>query len=229
MGKTLKSLTTFKNNAVTELAKKLIDKWKKLIKQSPKEKPSSPKGNNGKSAQQESSSITIIDKSIAGYRNNVKTMIFEALIDNIPADQHQKAKEIVIALEMKMYELLKEGVKYFNRGKALASNILDVKNKDFKLSILNGKLTPHRLVTMDVKEMLNQDLKTERAQTEKAMFESLRSDWQDEHAQVAEGMYTCESCKGKRTTSKEIQMRSADEPMTLFIRCVDCGNEWRIG
>lgn len=212
---------------MTELAKQLIDKWKKLIKSKPEKSSSS----NGKSAQQESasSSITVIDKNIASYRNNVKSMIFEALIEDLPNDQHQKAKEIVVAIETKMNEELKEGVKYINRGKALASNISDEKNKEFKMNILNGKLTPHQLVSMDVKEMLNQEIKTERAQTEKVMFESLRIDWQDEHTQVAEGMYTCESCKGKRTTSIEIQMRSADEPMTIFIRCVDCGNEWKIG
>ena len=56
----------------------------------------------------------------------------------------------------------------------------------------------------------------ERAQVEKDMFNSLRSDWNDEHAPVFTGMYTCEKCNGRRTSSKEIQMRSADEPMTIF-------------
>ena len=42
-------------------------------------------------------------------------------------------------------------------------------------------------------------------------------------------MYTCFKCKGKRVTTQEIQMRSADEPMTVFVTCVECGNNWRIG
>ena len=68
---------------------------------------------------------------------------------------------------------------------------------------------------MDVKKMASTELQTKRQLSEKDSFNSIRSDWMDLHAPVGVGMHTCEKCKGQRTNSKEIQLRGADEPMTL--------------
>ena len=38
--------------------------------------------------------------------------------------------------------------------------------------------------------------------------------------------YTCK-CKSKKCTYYQLQTRSADEPMTTFVTCLDCGNRWR--
>ena len=48
---------------------------------------------------------------------------------------------------------------------------------------------------------------------------------------IMEGIYTCFKCGGKHTHSYEIQMRSSDEPATVFIECVNpkCRNKWKIG
>jgi len=39
--------------------------------------------------------------------------------------------------------------------------------------------------------------------------------------------FTCRKCKSKRCTYMTIQVRSADEPMTIFVTCLDCGNRWK--
>lgn len=41
------------------------------------------------------------------------------------------------------------------------------------------------------------------------------------------GMFKCKRCHKDRTRYWEMQTRSADEPMTIFIRCLNCGKEWR--
>jgi DNA-directed RNA polymerase subunit M/transcription elongation factor TFIIS len=43
----------------------------------------------------------------------------------------------------------------------------------------------------------------------------------------AGGEYTCRKCKGNKTTHYSMQTRSADEPMTVFVGCLTCGNRWR--
>lgn len=40
-------------------------------------------------------------------------------------------------------------------------------------------------------------------------------------------VYTCYKCKGKRCSLIELQLRSADEPMTKIITCLDCYNVMR--
>lgn len=41
--------------------------------------------------------------------------------------------------------------------------------------------------------------------------------------------FRCSKCKKRECVYQELQVRSADEPMTLFITCLNCGNKWRVG
>ena len=43
-------------------------------------------------------------------------------------------------------------------------------------------------------------------------------------ATVQEG---CRECGHKKAYFMEIQIRSADEPMTIFFRCVNCAYQWK--
>ena len=40
--------------------------------------------------------------------------------------------------------------------------------------------------------------------------------------------FTCKRCKSKKCTYYEMQTRSADEPVTVFITCLDCDKKWKI-
>jgi DNA-directed RNA polymerase subunit M/transcription elongation factor TFIIS len=42
----------------------------------------------------------------------------------------------------------------------------------------------------------------------------------------ATDMFKCGKCKKRECTYYEYQTRSADEPMTQFIRCLNCNNRW---
>ena len=35
------------------------------------------------------------------------------------------------------------------------------------------------------------------------------------------------NCRARKATYKEVQIRSADEPMTIFLCCLVCGKRWR--
>lgn len=60
----------------------------------------------------------------------------------------------------------------------------------------------------------------------------------EEPPKVIPGIHVCGKCvhnkdkkddpdRGRRTTYYELQTRSQDEPMTQFIRCLDCGFNWK--
>jgi DNA-directed RNA polymerase subunit M/transcription elongation factor TFIIS len=44
---------------------------------------------------------------------------------------------------------------------------------------------------------------------------------------MATEMFKCSRCGKRQCTYYEMQTRSADEPMTQFIRCLNCGKQWR--
>jgi DNA-directed RNA polymerase subunit M/transcription elongation factor TFIIS len=42
-----------------------------------------------------------------------------------------------------------------------------------------------------------------------------------------EGLFKCGKCKSSKTSYYQMQTRSADEPMTSYITCKNCGNRWK--
>lgn len=52
---------------------------------------------------------------------------------------------------------------------------------------------------------------------------------QEESAEnCADGMYQCGKCHKRKTIFTEMQTRSADEPMTVFLTCLVCHHRWRM-
>ena len=39
--------------------------------------------------------------------------------------------------------------------------------------------------------------------------------------------FKCRKCGERKTNYYQVQTRSADEPMTTFVTCLNCGNHWR--
>ena len=50
----------------------------------------------------------------------------------------------------------------------------------------------------------------------------------DKKVGASTAMFTCSRCKSKNCTYYEMQTRSADEPATIFITCLNCDKHWRI-
>ena len=48
-------------------------------------------------------------------------------------------------------------------------------------------------------------------------------------ANVAKTDAVCPACEHNKAYYKEIQIRSADEPSTIFYKCCECEHEWRDG
>jgi DNA-directed RNA polymerase subunit M/transcription elongation factor TFIIS len=50
----------------------------------------------------------------------------------------------------------------------------------------------------------------------------------DEKPVAMTNEFKCSKCKKRECIYQELQVRSADEPMTLFITCLNCGHKWKI-
>jgi transcription elongation factor S-II len=49
----------------------------------------------------------------------------------------------------------------------------------------------------------------------------------DTQIEAATDTFTCRKCKSNKCTYYQMQTRSADEPMTSFVSCIDCGARWK--
>lgn len=63
------------------------------------------------------------------------------------------------------------------------------------------------------------DLKDQQFRREKKVLEG--------NLAMATDRFKCSVCKKKMCSYYELQTRSADEPMTIFITCLNCGKQWR--
>jgi transcription elongation factor S-II len=95
-------------------------------------------------------------------------------------------------------------------------------NKRLLVRFKEGEFPPHRLAYMTPRELFPeawQELADEQLKRETTMLEGNQGEGCD--------LFKCRRCGKSRTRYWEMQTRSADEPMTVFIRCLNCGKEWR--
>jgi DNA-directed RNA polymerase subunit M/transcription elongation factor TFIIS len=60
-----------------------------------------------------------------------------------------------------------------------------------------------------------------------ARKELRRSEYHPDPETMPDGAFTCGKCKSKKTTFYMMQLRSADEPSTVFVQCLMCRKRWR--
>ena len=48
-----------------------------------------------------------------------------------------------------------------------------------------------------------------------------------EAVSMATDEFKCFKCMKRKCTYYQLQTRSADEPMTTFVSCLNCGNNWK--
>lgn len=109
-------------------------------------------------------------------------------------------------------------------------------NHALRERLVRGDITPSALVHMSPKEMATEESRKQLAAAVDDAYAARDLDWKKNNINKmlakrgisTEGMYQCFQCKGYKTTSTERQTRSADEPMTTFVSCTQCGAQRRI-
>ena len=102
----------------------------------------------------------------------------------------------------------------------LRSIYLNIKNPELLEKIKSGELTPQTVAFMTHQELQPDHWKTLIEQKIKRDASKFTT-----NIQASTDMFTCRKCKSKRCTYYELQTRSADEPATIFITCLDCGKQ----
>ena len=104
-------------------------------------------------------------------------------------------------------------------------NITNQANPSLRNWVLNGQLPVTELVKMSPQEMFPEHwIEAILAAQELQAMRTVVRDRPQEH----EGLIQCNTCKSKRVMHYEMQTRSADEPMTVFCACTNCGRRWRM-
>ena len=108
---------------------------------------------------------------------------------------------------------------YVDRLRTIFSNL---SNTEILMQLKTGELLPQTFAFMTHQEM-NPDRWTQLIQ-QKIKRDASKF---NTNIEASTDMFTCKKCKSKRCTYYELQTRSADEPATIFVTCLDCGKHWK--
>jgi transcription elongation factor S-II len=104
----------------------------------------------------------------------------------------------------------------------LRSIYLNLKNPEILEQIKSESIQAHTVAFMTHQEMRPdkwKELIDQKIIKDKNKFE--------QHIEASTDTFTCRKCKGNKCTHYAMQLRSSDEPMTIFINCLNCGNRWK--
>ena len=97
-----------------------------------------------------------------------------------------------------------------------------IKNNGFINKITQNEIDYNKIAYMSFQEIFPEHWK-------KMMDEKYKRDKNlyEEKQEAMTDQYKCSRCKSRKCTYYELQTRSADESMTIFITCINCGNRWK--
>ncbi|KAM4699642.1 uncharacterized protein O3C94_001078 isoform 2-T2 [Discoglossus pictus] len=134
-------------------------------------------------------------------------------------------ERIAFEIEECIYNEMKAtDMKYRNRVRSRISNLKDPKNPNLRRNVLCGVVTPQRIAIMTAEDMASDELKELRNTLTQ---EAIREHQMAKTAGTQTDLLQCDKCKKKNCTYNQVQTRSADEPMTTFVLCNECGNRWK--
>ncbi|KAM3933429.1 transcription elongation factor A protein 3-like [Leptodactylus fuscus] len=121
-------------------------------------------------------------------------------------------------------EMKATDMKYRNRIRSRISNLKDPKNPNLRRNVLCGVVSPQKIATMTAEDMASDELKELRNTLTQ---EAIREHQMAKTGGTQTDLLQCDKCKKKNCTYNQVQTRSADEPMTTFVLCNECGHRWK--
>ena len=166
--------------------------------------------------------MTTVIKSPETFRKNVVAKLQDVL--GTYASNTEKSvfnyaiKEATLQKIVKKWENPFFVQLYLNRLRSIKSN----------LPFLTKMLETGEIQAKDVGFLTHQEMNPEKWMTliENKIIRNASK--YNNNIEASTDMFTCKKCKSKRCTYYELQTRSADEPATIFITCLDCGKHWKM-
>lgn len=231
-----------RDEEVISLSKTLIKVWKRFLDTPKKEgKPTTTttsssataaskhnKSDSKKSSEEKKSSSQSSSYPGSSMTDAIRIKCREMLAAALKTDDPEacaSADELAEELEEAIYSEFKNtDMRYKNRIRSRVANLKDTKNPALRNNFLAGAITAQKLAKMTPEEMASDEMKNLR---ERFVKEAIN----DAQLATVQGTKTdllkCGKCKRRNCTYNQLQTRSADEPMTTFVLCNDCGHRWK--
>ena len=197
------------------------------------------KQNNSSNAD-EAKKKSSTDKNTNGNNENNngdESSAFNGMPDEVILELCESRAEEIESQMNSLTNFQTQKANYVQKARQLAFNLK--KNNALREQVVFGYVQAEDLVKMSVEDLATSEAKHERKTLVEKLSDSRRLDWdQKNEGKINEicgikgellkaSLFTCGRCKSTKTTSTQKQTRSADEPMTVFVWCMNCGNRWK--
>ena len=146
----------------------------------------------------------------------------------------ERATDIEMAIQVKCMGKKQE---YIGKARSLCFNLK--KNISLTTQVILGQISGKELVGMSSEQLVDEAKRKEIEARKKNLMDANMLDWEAQNEDkinemcgikgelLKASLFTCGRCKSTKTTSTQKQTRSADEPMTVFVLCLNCNNRWK--
>ncbi|XWS09517.1 hypothetical protein CRYUN_Cryun40dG0091300 [Craigia yunnanensis] len=177
--------------------------------------------------------LTSLVKCNDPLRDKFREILVEAL-SKVPSEADEDMLDqvnacdpirVAVSVESVMFEKMgkSNGTQKF-KFRSIMFNMKDPNNPDLRRKVLLGEVKPERLITMTPEEMASEQRQRENNEIkEKALFDCELGG----APKATTDQFKCGRCGQRKTTYYQMQTRSADEPMTTYVTCVNCNNRWK--
>ncbi|KAK6937639.1 Transcription elongation factor S-II, central domain [Dillenia turbinata] len=177
--------------------------------------------------------LTGIVKCNDALRDRTRELLSEAL-SKVSGEADDEIKEQVNLSDPNGVAISVETAMFGNWGRSngtqkakyrsILFNLKDPNNPDFRRKVLLGQIRPQQILNMSAEDMASHERQLQNQKIkERAMLECELGGT----PKASTDQFKCERCGRRRCTYYQMQTRSADEPMTTFVTCVNCNHHWK--
>lgn len=129
------------------------------------------------------------------------------------------------AIEAALFtEFLTTSAAYKSKFRSKYLNLKDKANPHLRTSLLMGSISPARFSAMTTTEMASEERRKSDLDLQQKNLDNTKA-VQDTQAETDQ--FKCGRCGKRKCKYYQLQTRSADEPMTTFVTCINCNNRWK--
>jgi len=160
-------------------------------------------------------------------RNNCIRLMYDGLVPTSTVAS-SKVLSTAVAVEDAAIRICGDGKSnspaYREKIRSLFQNLKNKSNPGLRHRILSGEVSPERFVNMTYDELKSEQQK---AEDEKIAKENIDRAMVAQEEKSVSTSLMCGKCNQKQVSYTQAQTRSADEPMTTFCECMNCGARWK--
>ena len=226
------------NKEIARAAAELVNKWKKTVEQeknskyqkskqaSPAATPSSVKKFAGDPETRKYSTDGVdIGRTESNVRNGCIGLLYNGLAYRSTETESDVIAKAVAVETAVFKEHGSESEAYKKKVRSLFANLKNKSNRDLGKRVMAGDIAPTRFAVMTDEELKSDDQRKQDKDYEKENM--MKAQVPQEKKSISDSL-ECGRCKKKKVSYTQAQTRSADEPMTTFCECMNCGHRWKV-